>query len=238
MIYVTADVHGKFAEFLTLLHHAHFFEHNDNHLYVLGDVIDRNENGGVDMLKWMIEHTDHVSMILGNHENMMLKSRWIFEDLNGTYNGGMIRTLDRWLRYGGDCTVKAMRRESIEVQKKIFDYLQTVPLYRTIQVNGKDYILVHGGLGNFAKTKALEDYTEDELLLERPCQTTAYWPEKFKVVIGHTPTSLYSKDYRGRMLKTDSWYNIDTGAAYPEGFPMLLCLDTEQEYYIEKKTER
>ena len=34
------------------------------------------------------------------------------------------------------------------------------------------------------------------------------------------------------MIKADSFWNIDTGAAMEEGRPMLLCLDTLKEYYL------
>ena len=37
------------------------------------------------------------------------------------------------------------------------------------------------------------------------------------------------------MIKTDSWWNIDTGAAMEGGRPMLLCLDNGKSYYIDDK---
>ena len=49
MIYVTSDLHGyPLKDFQRLLNKANFGE--DDFLFVLGDVIDRNGDGGVEML--------------------------------------------------------------------------------------------------------------------------------------------------------------------------------------------
>ena len=37
-----------------LLEYVNFYDDEDNWLYILGDVIDRNNNGGVDILKWLL----------------------------------------------------------------------------------------------------------------------------------------------------------------------------------------
>ena len=51
MIYATSDLHGYSLEsFLRLLEKAGFGD--SDVLYVLGDVIDRNGDGGIAMLRW------------------------------------------------------------------------------------------------------------------------------------------------------------------------------------------
>ena len=52
------------------------------------------------------------------------------------------------------------------------------------------------------------------------------------VVIGHTPTEYYGEEFKGRMIKTKSWINIDTGVAFGNE-PMLLRLDDMKAFYIE-----
>ena len=52
MIYVTSDLHGHFDCLKTLLEYVRFTD--DDWLYIIGDVIDRNQNGGVDILKWLL----------------------------------------------------------------------------------------------------------------------------------------------------------------------------------------
>ena len=67
MVYVTSDLHGRMDCLEKLLDYVHFDEDEDNWLYILGDVIDRNNKGGVDILKWLFIQPN-VQLILGNHE--------------------------------------------------------------------------------------------------------------------------------------------------------------------------
>jgi serine/threonine protein phosphatase 1 len=65
MTYVISDVHGYSIEKLKiLLEKAGFCE--DDFLYILGDVIDRNGDGGVAILRWLLSRPN-VQLILGNH---------------------------------------------------------------------------------------------------------------------------------------------------------------------------
>lgn len=237
MIYVTADIHGKQQKLKQLLEKAGFREEGDDRLYILGDVIDRHE-GGVELLKWCMARPQ-VSLLPGNHEKMMLACRWLFdpsEDRAASLTTGQIRMLDMWKQNGGDVTIEALRRESPEVREAIFTYLETCPLYATVSAAGQHFVLVHGGLGNFAPDKPLELYPAVDLLWTRPYLTTVYDPQAYTVILGHTPTYLYGEAFRNRMLKNaGGWWNIDTGAACEEGSPMLLCLDTLEEFYLEKE---
>ena len=53
MIYATSDLHGFPLEgFQNLLDHAGFSD--NDYLFVLGDVIDRNGDGGIGLLQWMM----------------------------------------------------------------------------------------------------------------------------------------------------------------------------------------
>lgn len=233
MIFVTSDLHGKFDCLEELLENADFFDREDNRLYILGDVIDRNNQGGIDILKWIIDRPN-VRLLLGNHEQMLLASRQIFEDSARTHiSPSTARILSRWKENGGEPTIHALKRENADTRSKILAYLEKCPLYETIEISGRQYVLVHGGLGGFSHTKKLWEYTSDEVLWERPYLTTMYAPQKFTVIVGHTPTFLYGKQYQNRMLKTQGWWNIDTGAATEAGVPMLLCLDTLCEYYLD-----
>ena len=77
MIYVTSDLHGyPLHDFFQLLDKAKFSDSDD--LIVLGDVIDRNGDGGIAMLRWMLQQAN-VRMILGNHEAMLLSCRFLFD---------------------------------------------------------------------------------------------------------------------------------------------------------------
>lgn len=63
MIYVISDLHGyPLPRFLQLLKKANFSE--DDFLFILGDVIDRNGDGGVAMLRWLLWQPN-VELLLG-----------------------------------------------------------------------------------------------------------------------------------------------------------------------------
>ena len=113
--------------------------------------------------------------------------------------------------------------------KGILDYLDDAPLYDYVDVNGRQFILVHAGLENFTPDKPFHRYEPEELLWVRPGLETRYFDEA-TVIFGHTPTYHYGEEYRGKAVKTDTWICIDTGAA-AGGRPMLLRLDDMAEFY-------
>lgn len=235
MIYVTSDLHGyPLPSFLRLLEKARFSNSDD--LIILGDVIDRNGDGGIEMLRWILQQVN-VRMILGNHEAMLLSCRFLFdaitEDNLAKFDQEKMGLLSTWMMNGAEPTLKAMRelfREDEDTAREIIEYLAEAPLYEVVDVPGRKYLLIHAGLGNFSKEKRLSEYIPDELLWTRPDIDKQYF-QKTITVLGHTPTEYYGAEYAGRMLKTPSWINIDTGAAFGKP-PMLLRLDDEKPFYI------
>ena len=236
MVYVTSDLHGRMDCLKKLLDYIHFNDDEDNWLYILGDVIDRNNKGGVDILKWLLIQPN-VQLILGNHEQMLLSNRWVFQEISedsiDAIDEKNISLLSLWESNGGGCTMKALSQEPQETRQDILDYLDDCPLIESVSVGNKNYVLVHSGLANYSPSKKMRDYSMDELLWDRPCLETKYNPDKYIVIFGHTPTSFYAEQFKNRMIKTESWCDIDTGAAMEDGRPMLLCLDTGMVYYIE-----
>lgn len=238
MIYVTSDLHGyPLHDFLQLLDKAKFSDSDD--LIVLGDVIDRNGDGGIAMLRWMLQQVN-VRMILGNHEAMLLSCRFLFDAITdeslAKFDQGKMELLSTWMMNGAEPTLKSLRelfREDEDTAWEIMDYLEEAPLYEVVDLPEKRYLLVHSGLGRFSKKKRLSEYTPDELLWNRPGINERYF-QKTITVFGHTPTEYYGADYAGRMLKTPTWINIDTGAAFGNS-PMLLRLDDEKPFYTEAR---
>ena len=77
--YAISDLHGYPVEkFKALLAKAGFCD--DDTLYILGDVIDRNGDGGVSLLRLIME-SPNMEFILGNHEDMLLKCEFLFEEV-------------------------------------------------------------------------------------------------------------------------------------------------------------
>lgn len=70
MTYCMSDLHGEKDLFDKMLEKIHFsFQ---DHLYILGDVIDRGPHG-VELLE-QIMASDNITMLLGNHEQMCLSA--------------------------------------------------------------------------------------------------------------------------------------------------------------------
>ena len=238
MIYAASDLHGCSVEsFRKLLEQAEFSD--KDFLYILGDVIDRGAHGA-ELLSWITQQSN-VQLLLGNHEDMLLNSAFIFDDITEENLEGITDEqhfwLRNWMRNGAAPTVEGFKKlmtEDPELVEGILEYLREAPLYVCLEAGGTDYVLVHSGLGNFRRRKPLKNYSRHDLLWERPTPDTRYYPDK-TVVFGHTPTAFYGEEYRGRELRTDTWICIDAGAAMGES-PMLLRLDDKKAFYGKKES--
>ena len=232
MIYVTSDLHGyPLEKFEALLRKANFSERD--FCMVLGDVIDRGPDG-IRLLEWIMLQPN-VDMLLGNHEAFLLACDFLLDDVTDESINSLaaekMDVLSNWLQSGGDVTLKALQETNPAQVLAIMEYLREAPLYETVSAGGRDFLLVHSGLENFDKNKPLKDYSADELLWCRPSLGDRYFDDVI-TVFGHTPTGLFGREYVDRMVQTDTWIDIDTGASSGRN-PMLLRLDDLTPIYAE-----
>lgn len=236
MIYVTSDLHGyPLEKYKKLLDNAKFSQ--DDFLYLLGDVIDRNGDGGVAMLCWLLEQPN-VQLILGNHEAMLLSCEFVFDEITEESIQSMtlekLEMLHHYMSNGGDVTLQTLRaleKTAPETVLDILNYLHDAPVYEAVTAGGRDFLLVHAGIDHFDKRKKLSQYSPDDFLWTSPPLDGQYFDD-FITVFGHRPTLLYDKKYTGKVLKTDTWIDIDVGAAYGQK-PVLLRLDDFKEFYAD-----
>ena len=233
MIYVISDLHGYPVEKLEkLLRKANF--RNEDYLYILGDVIDRNGDGGVGILEWLLCQPN-AELILGNHEAMLLSCDFIFEELTDTLleklKPEQIGVLQNYMLNGGGVTLRELAKLDRQTRYDIVDYLRDCPLYEAISVGDRDYILVHAGFENFSPDRKLGDYSADELIWAEPELTDEYFND-IHTVFGHTPTNLFGEEYNGKIVRTRTWTCIDCGAAIGNE-PVLLCLDSGEEFKLD-----
>ena len=239
MVYVTSDLHGfSLVKFKELLNNAGFA--NNDFLYILGDVVDRGDDA-INILLWLMS-VPNAQLILGNHEAMMLSCQFICDEITeemlNSFTYEKMQLISNWIYNGGEKTINGLKRLmkiSPESVQNIFSYLHESPLYETVEVNKKDYLLVHSGLDNFSAGKSPENYTANDLLWCWPNLDDCYY-EDIITVFGHTPTISYGKTYAGKILKTKTWIDVDTGAGQG-GTPSLLRLDDLKEFCFLKHME-
>lgn len=230
--YVISDIHGQYDMFMDLLEKISLTDKDK--LYILGDIIDRGPYPIKTMRKLM--GMPNVICLLGNHELMALNC---LEFLMNEINEKSIADLDAkklndlviWMRNGCGTTIKEFRELGREDQKDIIEFIKDFLIYEEVSVSGKDYLLVHAGLGNFSHEKDLEDYTLKDLVWERPNYDTQYFPNKY-VVTGHTPTQIIRGNPNpGCIYKNKGNIAIDCGAFIPNGRLAAFCLDSGEEFY-------
>ena len=235
MIYASSDIHGyPLHSFLDLLGKAGFGL--SDHLYVIGDVIDRNGDGGVAMLRWMMRQPN-VTLLRGNHEAMMLNCDFLFSsdsDLHSKKGRNPVRehNLLVWQRNGCTVTIEnlmKLKQSDLTELSELLAYVRSAPVYLELALPAKRFVLVHGGLKHFNMEKSMEDYSPEDLVWTRPGINEKYWEDRL-VILGHTPTVFYGE--KRKAFVTPTWIDIDTGAA-GGGSPMLLRLDDLAMFYAE-----
>lgn len=235
--YVLSDIHGEYDKFMRMLEKIHFSD--EDTLYVLGDVLDRGPHP-MKILLEMMKYSNIIPM-MGNHEVMGLPClRFLLNEVTEDFvadlskNPTMLNAFLDWTYNGCHTTVSEFRQLSPEEREMVLDYLGEFILYENFRVNGKYYVLVHGGLGGFDMEKRLEDYSIHDIVWTRPDYGKAYFNDIY-VVTGHTPTQhIAGNDRPGYIYKKHNHIAIDCGACHPRGRLAAIRLDDWREYYVEK----
>ena len=232
--YVMSDLHGNYDSYIKMLELIQLSD--DDTLYILGDILDRGPNP-VTILLDLMERTN-VRILAGNHCAMALEClpflvQEITEDSIKKAGPNILLSLSDWHYNGGAATVKELRKYDKETQQKIVEFISGLEMYAELSVGGKDYILVHSGLGNFAPDRPLWDYELDELVWERPDYTKAYFDDIY-VISGHTPTQFIETNPRpGYIYQANNHIAIDCGCYAKNGRLGCLRLDDMKEFYVE-----
>ena len=105
---------------------------DSDHLYILGDVIDRGPDS-ISILEDIMRRKN-VTMLLGNHEHMMLDAIFHPEDDMLSF---------RWESNGAYPTYQSFCSLAKEKQEAMLDFLSGLSLETVISCNGQPYRLVH-----------------------------------------------------------------------------------------------
>jgi serine/threonine protein phosphatase 1 len=221
-VYAIGDIHGRYDLLLTLLgkiqiHHASLPKPKNLRLIILGDFIDRGPESAniIHLLQNATIETDMLTVLLGNHEDLML---------NSLAGDGEAQTA--WLRYGGDATLSSFGIDPTEmlrlgpraaaaamrkvIAQPVIDWLRTRP----VMTRSGDYIFCHAGLR--PGVPVAEQAREDLLWIGADFLESSERFENSVVVHGHsTFTTVEQRTNR---------IGIDTGA-YRTGVLTALYLE-------------
>ena len=230
--YVMADIHGEYEKFIKMLSLINL--NDDDILYIIGDVIDR----GPDSVKLLkdLSMRSNVYPIVGNHElvaRIVLRKLLVEitdDNAENHLDPEVIGMYLEWSANGGNSTIKEFRDLPLSEKYDLLDYMDEFQLYDILEISGKTFLLVHGGLGNFAPGKRLSEYTPDELTFCRPDYNTKFFKDdSVYIVSGHTPTLSITGE--PAIYHCNNNIVIDCGAAYG-GRLACLRLDDMKEFYV------
>ena len=206
MIYVMSDFHGQYDAYIQMLETIGLSWQDE--VYVIGDVIDRGENG-IKILSDMMEQPN-IHLIRGNHEQMMLDALAL--------PGAPYENTSLWIDYnGGITTYNAYMRLPPEKRLDILDYLLDTPFDMDLTAGGASYYLVHG-----CPSPGNDPY---DMIWERVEPGNPWHRRKgMTVVFGHTPTAYYQNKSPWEIYFGDGIIGIDCGCAAHTGPARLGCL--------------
>lgn len=233
--YVISDIHGQYDMFMELLDRIQLKD--TDILYILGDVLDRGPHP-IKVLKKLME-MPNVICLVGNHELMALEClEFLMKEITDMsieeLDDEMLDQLITWQYNGSKSTIDEFSKLSLEEKQEVIDYIKDFLIYEEITVAGRNYLLVHAGLGHYSPEKDMEDYSLHDLVWERANYEVQYFEDTF-VVTGHTPTHCIEDNPNpGSIYRKNHHIAIDCGAHYG-GRLAAICLDTEEEFYSSPK---
>ncbi len=213
MTFVCADIHGCYDKYLKLIEDIDFKD-NDQ-LYIIGDVLDREGNGGIDVLQEIMEEPN-IHLILGNHEEIALEGMELLMSTKIRRNANTDELpehfkvmLTEWINLGGFPTIDTFRELPRSEQERIVRFLSNQCLtYAEITVNGTDYVLCHD-----------ENYYDDVY--------------DAVLITGHVPTRFIDDNPKPDYIWRDgNHWHIDCGCGYG-GRLGAVCLETGEEFYVD-----
>lgn len=243
MIYVIADIHGCYDEYIALLEKINF--NDEDELFVLGDVVDRGPEPMKVLQDMMMR--PNVYPILGNHDYIALKVlRKLCVEINEENVENHLNADDMmdylyWMQDGGQSTVEKFRKLSEEEKEDILEYLQEFTLYEDVMAGGKRFILAHADLHGLDLHGYMEDLSENldnmdfsDFIFHRADYDRRYFKdENIFLVTGHTPTFSIRDDGKAFVYEKNGHIAIDCGCVYGKRLA-AYCLDDGNVIYVDK----
>ena len=211
MTYVTGNLHGCYTKFMELLRQIKFRDRDV--MYVLGDIVDIGDEPMELVCDLSMRY--NVYTVAGEHDFRAVRMLAGFQKMlsagNTTPDAKFIAEMQEWIANGGQSTLDGYRGLDEEMKEGVIDYLSDLGLYEEITVGGKQYVLVHAGLGDLAEGG--EGDCAPEAFFDAPVDFTAAAPMPGKTVIAaHIPTSEIPGAEGGSIFRGDGIIALDCGA--------------------------
>ena len=223
--YICSDIHGNtnaYFDFVNMLS-------SDDKAYIIGDVVNRGDNS-VELLQEIMRDS-RVTLIKGNHEEMVLQT--LFEIMSASSLDeveDIISSSVAMDHIGQEKTLRDFAELSKNEQGAIIEFLNSLPLYEEVSINGQNFLLVHGGLPDFSDMP-IEYYDEAELLFG-PHNFDEQHYENTTVIVGHLPTRFIHGAEPDAIFRQGDSIAIDCGCGMQGGHLGVLCLETDEEFYF------
>lgn len=226
MIYAAGDLHGCYDKYIKMLKKIRLRE--TDMLYVLGDAVDRGEDGVGILLD--MRKRKNVILLLGNHDYSAycllgkLRRPLPPKDFERTRE-----LLELWFRDGGYPTYSVFARLPAREQDELLAYLSKSPLYEELEAGGEKFFLAHTVPAK-AEMLRLDKLPPQKLITGKPEYEKEYFSDRY-LVTGHTPTGMIDPSCAGRIYQKNRHIAVDCGAAF--GYPLgCICLDTFEAFYV------
>lgn len=229
MRYIISDIHGCKKQYLELLEKIDFSA--EDHLYILGDAIDRGE-WSIDVLRYIMRQKN-VTYLLGNHDyNFLTFIKELGLNLSNFKNEGIRWAFKYWQHDGGLPTVDGFLELTEYERQEIYDFLENAKVYEELIYKEKRYILSHAGIMNFQKEKTLEEYSRSDFIDGRMDYDNRYFKDENVVLVsGHTPTFYIRKDRKPIVFQENGHIVMDCGCVYG-GNLAAFCIETQEITYV------
>lgn len=227
MIYAASDLHGCYDKYIKLLEHLSLRE-NDS-LYILGDIVDRGDAGMRILLD--LSGRKQIHTLRGNHDHYALTLlNYLAVQKAGYHADGLREAFEAWLSDGGNTTYAEYLALNDENKRKALSYLNSLPLFEELEVNGQKFFLSHT-VPKKEKMLSFEKCRLFDFITGNPEYDSVYFNDTI-IVTGHTPTGFIDADSTGKIWRGNNHIAIDCGTVF--GNPLgCLCLDTMEEIYVE-----
>ncbi len=234
MVYIAGALNGSLSDWRKLI--SAIGLKDSDMVFVTGNVIGGSED--IPLLLDLMDRTN-VFPLMGSREFAFmdcvtkLDPDATMADFMKNMPEDMIQSFTAFIEDGGRETFTQYMALSAEERESILEYLEEFSLHEELRVDGQDFIVTHSGLAGFDPEKSLDDYALFDFLTARPEPGEKFFEEK-RLIFGHTPTYEYGNKYRGQIVKTESFINVNCGCGDVKSGGRLACLrlNDMKEFYV------